>query len=67
MEEPAVYMCVPPYCGGGRGAPRWWDASARHSPGGFCRSWEPAAFSGKELPRLFGNVVPLIKILGEAK
>lgn len=34
---------------------------------GFLRSWEPAAFSGKELPRPFRNILPFIKILGKAK
>ena len=67
MEGPDGYVCAPPYCGGGTGSPGWWDASAWHSPGGFCRSWEPSAFSGKELPRLFRNIVPLIKIFSEAK
>lgn len=62
-----MYTCVSPYCGSGRGTLGWWDASARHSAAGFCRSWEPSFFSRKELLSLFGNTVPLIKIFSEAK
>lgn len=60
-------LCVPPSL-------RWWEGSPgmvgceyRAQLRGCCRSWEPLAFSVRELQRLFGDIVPLIKILSGAK